>query len=262
MTRNRMALCAGFAVLVAALLFWLASSAPRPLDTMGDRPVVLVSNGVRNAFHKMRHEAEVAAGRPLKVEFRTAVDFRRHIDAGQKFDVALMPRNNADRLAAKGQLHDLVDFGRAPVGVEIRGDAPAEVDIHTAEGMKKLLLGAKQVRWLAGGASSVTIRRMLDQLGIESALAGRTVTDSSELWFPKVAGPGEYELVFNLNSELQRMNGWRPLGVFALEFQRPMLLTIGAGTGADPDVVKALTDLVRSPAFAEAMVTSGLFRLK
>ena len=221
---------------------------------------VLVSNGLRGAFDPARAAAQAAIGRPLAVQYGTAVELQTKIESGQGFDAALLPRNVADALAAKGKIQDNTDIGRALVGLEIRGDAPPGAEIGTAAGIKAVLLGAKQVRYLAGGASSKTIESMIAKLGIGPALAGRTVTDSSDLTFAPVAGPGEYELVFNLNSELKPVNGWRPLGTVPQQFQVPVIETVGIGPGGDRSAAKALVGFLQGPMFGQALTASGLSR--
>jgi molybdate transport system substrate-binding protein len=83
---------------------------------------------------------------------------KRRIEAGDPFDVAILPPDVAEGLAQRGRLvaASRVDLGRTGLGVAVRKDAPIP-DISTVDAFRSALLAAPTVAYADGGASSVRI---------------------------------------------------------------------------------------------------------
>ena len=87
---------------------------------------VIASNGVKEALHELAPAFERETGHKLVISFGLATALKRQIEAGEAFDLAILPAAVIDDLAKQGK----VDAGaRAPiarsgVGIGIKKGAP------------------------------------------------------------------------------------------------------------------------------------------
>src|SRR5438093_9073525 len=73
---------------------------------------VLASNGVREALNELAPAFERATGNKLVIAFGLATALKRQIEAGEAFDLSILPAAAIDDLAKQGK----VDAGaRAPI---------------------------------------------------------------------------------------------------------------------------------------------------
>src|SRR5467141_1357638 len=71
---------------------------------------VLASNGVREALHELASAFERETGHKLVIGFGLAAALKRQIEAGEAFDLAILPAAAIDDLIKQGK----VDAGAAP----------------------------------------------------------------------------------------------------------------------------------------------------
>ena len=117
---------------------------------------VLASNGVKEALNELAPAFERATGHKLVIGFGLAAALKRQIEAGEAFDLAILPAAGIDDLAKQGK----VDAGaraaiaRSGVGIGIRKGAPRP-DIRTPGALKRTLLAAKSITWAKEGQSGI-----------------------------------------------------------------------------------------------------------
>jgi molybdate transport system substrate-binding protein len=224
---------------------------------------VLASTGLKAAIDPVRSDAEKTIGHHLVIEYGPSKGLQTSIEGGAVFEVAILTRDVIDEMTEKGKIAkgSAVDIGHVVVSFAVKGDAaPKDADIKTSAGIKKLLLGAKQVRWLGIGASAPTVANLLNKLELTGALAGKTSIETSNQMVPQVAGPGEYEVLMNLNSELHAVNGWTILGQIPAAYQVPIIESVGIGPGGDASLAKMFIDFMRGPVFEKSLTASGMTR--
>jgi molybdate transport system substrate-binding protein len=105
------------------------------------------------------------------IEYAFAADLKRRIEAGDPFDVAILPPDMADDLVRRDKLAagSRVDLGRTGMGVAVRAGAP-KPDIGTVDAFRHALLAAPTVAYADGGASGAQFHRILARLGIAEAM--------------------------------------------------------------------------------------------
>src|SRR6266446_5209384 len=141
---------------------------------------VLASNGVKEALNELAPAFQRASGNKLVITFGLAAALKRQIEAGEAFDLAILPAAGLDDLAKQGK----VDAGaraaiaRSGVGIGIRKGAPRP-DIGTAEALKRTLLSAKSITWAKEGASGVYFAGMLERMGIAERMKPKIVPAAS-----------------------------------------------------------------------------------
>jgi molybdate transport system substrate-binding protein len=128
---------------------------------------VFTSAAPRAVLRDLEPVFERGTGHRLVVEYDFSPGLKRRIEAGDPFDVAILPPDVAHGLAQRGRLvaASRVDLGRTGLGVAVRKDTPIP-DISTVDAFRSALLAAPTVAYADGGASSVRIRAILARLGI------------------------------------------------------------------------------------------------
>jgi len=114
---------------------------------------------------------ERMTGRKLVVEYAFSPDLKRRIEAGDPFDVAILPPDMADGLMGRYKLGagSRVDLGRTGLGVAVRKGA-SPPDVSTADALRAAFLAAPTVAYADGGQSGVQFNAILARLGIAEAM--------------------------------------------------------------------------------------------
>src|SRR5467141_5031910 len=141
---------------------------------------VLASNGVKEALHELAPAFERETGHKLVISFGLATALKRQIEAGEAFDLAILPAAVIDDLAKQGK----VDAGaraaiaRSGVGIGTKKGAPRP-DIRTPEALKRTLLSAKSITWAKEGQSGIYFAGMLARIGIAEQMKPKIVPAAS-----------------------------------------------------------------------------------
>jgi molybdate transport system substrate-binding protein len=86
---------------------------------------VFSSAAPRGVFRELVPDFERTTGHRVLINYEFAADLKRRIEAGDPFDVAILPPDLADELAHRGTLAagSRVDLGRTGMGVAVRKGA-------------------------------------------------------------------------------------------------------------------------------------------
>src|SRR6266705_7089122 len=164
---------------------------------------VLASNGVKEALLELAPAFERATGHKLVISFGLAAALKRQIEAGEAFDLAILPAAAIDDLIKQGK----VDAGaraaiaRSGVGIGIRKGAPRP-DIRTPEALKRTLLSAKSITWAKEGQSGIYFASMLERIGISEQMKPKIVPAASGVEVGKLVASGKVQLGVILVNEL------------------------------------------------------------
>src|SRR6266568_4579506 len=103
---------------------------------------VLASNGVREALLELAPAFERETKHKLVISFGLAAALKRQIEAGEAFDLAILPAGLND-LAKQGKVdaRGRASIARSGVGIGIKKGA-RRPDIRTARALKRTLLAA------------------------------------------------------------------------------------------------------------------------
>jgi molybdate transport system substrate-binding protein len=163
------------ATTAAAIAAVLAALTPTP-GVAGEaiETRVFSSAAPRGILREITPVFERTTGHRLVIEFAFAADLKRRIEAGNPFDVAILPPDMADDLMRRDKLvaGSRVDLGRTGMGVAVRSGAP-KPDIGTVDAFRRALLAAPTVAYADGGASGVQFHTILGRLGIAEVMKGK-----------------------------------------------------------------------------------------
>ncbi len=222
---------------------------------------VFISNGLHGAFEAVRADLTKALGRPIVVEYGASRGLQANIEADQAFEVAIVTPDVINDVEAKGKVikGSRADIGRSPIGVAQRGGT--KLDISTSEKLKAAMLGAKVIRYPATGAAKPTVENAGTKLGIADAVKEKTKPPIGGAEVPPALMGAEYELFFQLASELMAPPGGQIyIGPVPADVQIPAVMTAAIGAKGDAKAAKALIDFLKGPAIEPALAANRMMR--
>jgi molybdate transport system substrate-binding protein len=250
------ALIARKTVALAAVLGAL-TSAP-VVSATADEIRVLTSAAPRSVLQAIAAPFERATGRRLAIEFAFAADLKRRIEAGDPFDVAILPPDMADDLVRQDKLatNSRVELGRTGLGVGVRSGT-SKPDISTVDGFRRALLAASTVAYADGGASGVQFHRILARLGITESMQAKLRPQPSGSAASAIA-LGEAELVVTGIAAILDVPNVTLVGLLPSELQSYIVYTGNIAVGSrQPEAARTLLDLLTSPGAIELFKSQG-----
>jgi molybdate transport system substrate-binding protein len=246
------------------LLALLAHPAPTTLKDAAPGDVRLfVSGALRAPIAAVTPQLGEATGHTVVTQVSESRVLQKAIEDGQPFEVALLTRPVIEDMIAKGRVlpGTRVDLATVRVGVAVRGNAPT-LNIRTAEGLKKAILGAHSIRRFYGlGASVPTLDKLFAMLDLNEVTKEKIVALGAGQPTPETPlAPDEYELIINLASEVIPLKDWRYLGLIPEQFQVPVYLSAGVGTLGNAEAAKRVVAVLKTPAFQSALDAVGMTR--
>ena len=156
-----------------------------------------------------------------------------------------------------------VDIAHSAIMVAVKKGTPRP-DISSVEKFKAAMLAAKSIAMsnpVGGGTSGAHLAKVFEQLGIADALKGKMIYGPG--------GPaglignylvrGEAEIGIQQESELMAVPGVDIVGPLPAEIQSVSVFALGKmATGGNGDAVKALGQLLRTPAALAVLKDKGL----
>ena len=138
---------------------------------------IFSSAASRGILREIAPVFERVTGQRLVIEYA----FAFWIEAGDPFDVAILPPDMPDDLMRRDKLAacSRVDLGRTGMGVAVRRGAH-KPDIGMVDAFRRVLLEALTIAYTDGGATGVQFRNMLTRLGIAEAMKGKLQPLSDE----------------------------------------------------------------------------------
>jgi molybdate transport system substrate-binding protein len=219
---------------------------------------VFSSAAPRGVFRAMAPDFERTTGHRLVIDYDFAADLKRRIEAGDPFDVAILPPDLADDLVRRGSLAagSRVDLGRTGMGVAVRRGAP-KPQIDTVDAFRRALLAAPTVAYANGGASGVHVHAILARLGIAEAMKQKLRPYPAGGAVEAVAR-GDADLVVIGISPILDVPGVELAGRLPLELQSFIVFTgsVGAAT-RQADAARTFLTLLTSPAAVELFKAQG-----
>jgi molybdate transport system substrate-binding protein len=237
-----------FALLIATC----TGSHAAEIRVLGTQSMVLVWNEIAASF-------ESQTGHKVVMTPHIAAAAKKMIDAGERFDVAILSPGVIDQLIKENKVaaETRVDIMRVGIAVAVRAGQP-KPDITSVEAFKAALLKAGSIAYLKTGVSGVYLSKLMQRLDIADQLKSKTKTPEEDIVGPMVAR-GEAELGITAMSTLLATPGLEVVGPIPAEIQNYVIFT-GAISSASPapEAGRALLNFLTSPAAVPAMRAKGL----
>lgn len=218
---------------------------------------VVSSNATRAAVQQLVPDFEKATGHHVTLSFANSADLRARIDKGEAFDVAILTSTLVDDLIAKDMLRasTRVDIARAGVGIAIRKGA-ARPDVSTADGLKRALVSAASVSYVAQGATASIVRNLFERFGIAAEMQAKT---RLVLYAAEAVAGGEAELGLTQISEILPVAGAELAGPLPQELQVYTLFSSAvAARSTQSAAATRFLAFLTTPAAAAVFVSKGM----
>jgi molybdate transport system substrate-binding protein len=243
---------------VCSLLIALGICLARPAWAAEIR--VLNANALTIALRALAAEHTKQTGNQVTFIFGSPGQIQQKVDAGEKFDLLIMPTpalaalDTAGKLSA-GTRRALVRVG---IGIAIRDGAP-KPDITTPDALRKTLLAQQKVTYSdsrTGGLSGINAQKVLQNLGIADEMKSKLLPHADG---QGLIAKGEADLGLYNVSEIPRAKGVVLLGPVPAAVQA--YITYDAGVPASnpsPSAAMEFLKSIASPAAAPSWHAAGL----
>ena len=219
----------------------------------------LTAVAIEIVLREVGAEFERTTGHRIAMSIDLAVNFKRQIDAGRRFDVALFSASTIDLLVKEGKIAagTRTPILSAGIGVAVRRGAP-KPDIGSVEAFKRALLQAKSIAYLREGPSGVYLASLLERLGIADQLRDKTRLADTDRVSIMIAN-GEAELGVVIIPNILNIPGAELVGPLPAEIQSTVHFAGGvSATAVEPDAAMALIRFLRSPRAMEVIRSKNM----
>ncbi len=208
---------------------------------------VLCSNGLREAMHELGPPFERASGCKIDIRFGQASAFKKMIEDGAEFDMAVLTPPLIDDLIRQGKIAASTRtlIARTGMGLLTRKGGP-KPDISSGHAFTRTLVGAKTIAYPSEGASGVLFLALLDRLKLAETLKAKLRPVRNAVAVEAIVENGEVEFGVLPISEILSAHGIELVAAFPREAQDYVVMTAGLnpnGKAAAParDLIKHLT---------------------
>ena len=193
-------------------------------------------------------EFERATGHRIGMTIDLAPNFKRRIDQGETFDVALFSEVTTQLLVEEGKL--LADTHTrilsAGIGVAVRRGA-SKPDISSVEAFRRALLNAASIAYLREGPSGVYLAGLLRRLGIADHVEAKARLADTDRVSAMIAN-GEAELGIVIIPNILNVPGAELVGPLPAEIQSKVYFAGGVSPAAkQPDAARQLIRFLKTP---------------
>jgi molybdate transport system substrate-binding protein len=245
--------------LAAATIFGLMSLLAQSAAARAGEVRVLCANALGSVMQELGPRFESATGHKLVIQFDTVGALKRQIDAGERFDVAILTTPFIDTVIKEGRIAPgtRTDVARSGLGVIVRTGAP-KPDISSADTFKRALLNAKFISYAKEGATGIYLETLFKRLGITDQMKPKTKFPPSGRGAQFVA-EGETELHLSVISSFDPVPGAELLGPFPPELQSYIGYSAGVGSAAKEAAAgKALISFLTAPTAVPVLKAKGM----
>ena len=220
---------------------------------------LIASPGVRSVVSELSRQFEATTGHKVVTDFAPFANWKRRIDSGETFDIAILNPALIDDYIKQGRIASdtRTNFGRGGIGVGIRRGAP-KPDIGSVESLKRTFLNAKSIAYAEPGESGVYFLSLLDKFGIAREMKSKIRGYEVSAMMNSVAN-GETELVVTSVTLIIPAQGLELVGEVPSDVQSYVFFTAGVSTTTKSmEVARALLRFMTAPTASDVFKANGL----
>ncbi len=187
------------------------------------------------------------------------VDAVKRIQAGERFDLAVLASDAIDTLTVAGYIDadSTIDLVRSHVAIAVRVGAP-QPDISSEDALRLAILAARTIGY-STGPSGTALAKLFNGWGIADGIQSRIVQAPPGVPVGQLVASGEVELGFQQQSELRHLPGITLLGTMPPGCEIVTTFSAGLCTASTrPEIVRNLLAFMHSPAAADAKRRQGM----
>lgn len=242
------------AILAAAMLAASAANA--------EEVVVLSSLGIKTVVEDLAPKFDASTSNDVNATFDLASALKTSIEAGARFDVAILTPPLLDDLIAKGLVaaDSRVEVARVGLALMIKAGAP-KPKVGTVDEFKRALLAARSITYAERGASGIAFLRIIDELGIgaEVRAKGKPVASGDEVNANVLSGAADFAVL--PVSEILPVAGAELGGVFPDSVQTYVVMAAGVRAGAG-QAARDFVEFLGAPSNDAVVRAKGMERVR
>ncbi|QOZ34651.1 substrate-binding domain-containing protein [Bradyrhizobium sp. CCBAU 53421] len=215
---------------------------------------VLSTPTMKGVFNDLAPAFARATGHTLILTFEGVPVLKRQIEAGERFDAAVLLPAAVDDLARLGKIAagSRSDIARTAAGVAIRAGA-LKPQLASSDDLKRALLAARSISYSSESVSGSYFLHLLDRLGIAGDVKPKLLAVAARSPVDAVAR-GEAELTVITVPNIIGVEGVALAGVLPDELQNYTTFSVGISANAgEPKAAEQLIAFLHSPAAAAAI---------
>jgi molybdate transport system substrate-binding protein len=243
------------ALLVALLVFAQANADAAEIT-------ILCSNGLKAVMEELVPQFERATKHRVAIKYGLAAALKRQIDAGERFDVAVLTPPLVDELIKTGKIagESRTVIARAGMGLAIRAGA-AKPDVRTTDALTRTLTGSRSIAYAREGAAGVFFAGLIDRLGLADRLKPKLTPLTTGAEVGAAVARGDVELGVLPISEILPVKGVELLGPFPADIQGYAVMVAGVGsTATQTAAAKELIAFLMAPSALPVIRQKGMER--
>ena len=230
-----------------------------PAGIEGAEIRALTATAIEIVLKEIGPEFERATGHTLILAVDLAANFKRRIDGGETFDVALFSELTTNLLVREGKIQadTHTRILSAGIGVAVRRGAPRP-DVGSVEAFKRALLEAKSVAYLREGPSGVYLAGLLQRLGIAEQVRVKAKMADTDSVSVMIAN-GEAELGVVIIPNILNVPGAELVGPLPAAIQSTVYFAGGvSSTVRQPVAAQQLIQFLKSARAAEVIKAKSM----
>jgi molybdate transport system substrate-binding protein len=224
---------------------------------------VLCSNGLRAVLSEVAPEFERTSGHRLVISYSVSAELKKRIDAGERFDIAILTPVLVDELTAAGALRADTrrTVARSGMGVSVRRGAQ-KPDLRTIEALKVTLLAARSIAFAKEGAGGLFFMALIQRFGLSDQLVPRFRPVVTGQDVSRAVANGDAEIGVQPISEILNVAGVELAGSFPAAVQGYSVMMAAVGVKSPhADEGRALIDFLMSRELDAVVRERGMERL-
>jgi molybdate transport system substrate-binding protein len=228
-------------------------------NASADEIRVLSSVGIKAVVEELAPQFEKTTKHKVTTVFDLASAQKTRIDAGERFDVAILTPALIDDLIAKGTIASAsrAVVARTGLGLMIREGA-RKPDITTVDAFKKTLLDAKAITLVPAGASGVAFLATAKKLGIADTIKTKPAASGEEVNANVTSGAAEIAIL--PISEILPVKGAQLGGVFPADVQTFIVMAAGVSAKAQGSAARDFVTFLMSKSNDPVIKAKGMER--
>jgi molybdate transport system substrate-binding protein len=220
---------------------------------------VIVTQGIEQAYREIVPSFEMETGHKVTTLFTGIIDARQKIQAGEAFDLLIMPQAAIEPYFADGTVSPgtRMDLAQSGTGLGVKQGAP-KPDISSTEAFKRTLLAARSVG-TSSGPTGAYFLALIERLGITEEIKSKIKQTPSGVFVGSIIASGEVEIGFQQIGELSHYEGVDFVGPLPQEVQNITVFSSGiARNASEPGIARLLARHLVSPAAAMVYARRGM----
>lgn len=205
---------------------------------------------------------EARTGVRVEVANDTAGALVRKVQAGEPFDLIVLPPGSLETLAKDGKVEaaSIRAVARVAIGVAVKAGTPRP-PLETVEQFKEAVLAARKVAYIdpaAGGSSGIYLSGLFQRLGIAEAMQAKAVLVPGGLVAQRLVSD-EADLAIHQISEILPVKGADLVGPLPAAIQNLTTYAVGvARTPRNEAAAQAFAAALAGPETAEILRATGM----